>query len=116
MNHPSRKVKGSVGLATKKLHSRVALQLLGLPKPVGEFQFHPTRRWRFDYAWPDQKIALEIHGATHKGGRHVTGKGFAGDREKMNEAQLLGWIVIEAATENIGMLRDWVERAFEGRK
>ncbi len=116
MRHPSRTIKLNVKSATKKLHGRVAMQLLGLPKPVDEFRFHPTRRWRFDYAWPDKKIAIEIHGATHRGGRHVTGKGFAADREKMNEAQLLGWIVIEAAIENIGMLRDWIERAFKERE
>ena len=23
-----------------------------LPGPVPEYRFHPTRRWRFDYAWP----------------------------------------------------------------
>ena len=106
----------NVSLATKRLHDRVALQLLGLPKPVAEHCFHPVRKWRLDYAWPEKKIALEIHGATHKQGRHTRGSGFAKDREKMNEAQLFGWIVIEAATDNIGSVRDWVERAFKERK
>ncbi len=116
MNYPNRKVKLNVGVATKKLHSRVALQLLGLPKPVDEFIFHPTRKWRLDYAWPESKVALEVHGATHKGGRHVTGKGFANDREKMNEAQLAGWIVIECTTDNISKIRDWLERALKERQ
>lgn len=115
MKQPSRKGRVNVGTATKKLHNRVAMQLLGLPKPEAEFRFHPIRRWRFDYAWPNVKVALEIHGATYKGGRHVTGKGFAADREKMNEAQLLGWIVIEAATDNIGQIRKWIERALKER-
>ncbi len=116
MNEHQRKGRVNVGTATKKLHRRVALQLIGIPKPVDEYKFHPDRRWRFDYAWPDKKIALEIHGATYRGGRHVTGKGFAADREKMNEAQLLGWIVIEAATDNIGSIRDWIERALKDRE
>ncbi len=115
MIHPGRKIKVNVGIATKKLHSRVALQLLGLPKPVDEYVFHPTRKWRLDYAWPDAKVALEVHGATYSGGRHVTGTGFAKDREKMNEAQLAGWIVIECTTDNIGQIREWIERAFENR-
>lgn len=116
MSDQHRKGRVNVGTATKKLHQRVTMQLIGMPKPVGEFKFHPDRRWRFDYAWPDKKIALEIHGATYKGGRHVTGKGFASDREKMNEAQLLGWIVIEATTDNIGCIRDWIERALKDRE
>ncbi len=111
----SRKGKVNGGAAATKLHSRVTMQLLGLPKPVGEYLFHPTRKWRLDYAWPDAKVALEVHGATYKGGRHVTGKGFANDREKMNEAQLAGWIVIECTTDNIGRIRDWLERALKDR-
>lgn len=27
---------------------------------VKEYLFHPTRKWRFDYAIPDHKIALEV--------------------------------------------------------
>ena len=116
MNQQKRKQKVNVASnATKKLHSRVAAQLLGLPKPVSEHMFHSTRKWRLDYAWPELKIALEVHGATYKGGRHVTGKGFANDREKMNEAQLLGWIVIETTTDNIGQIRGWIEHALKER-
>ena len=97
------------------LHSRVMKQLIGLPKPTEEFKFHPVRQWRMDYAWPEHKIALEVHGATYSQGRHTRGAGFAGDREKMNEAQLHGWLVIEVATDNIKHLRGWLERSFEIR-
>lgn len=34
----------------------------GLSSPVSEYKFHESRRWRFDYAWPDHKIALEVEG------------------------------------------------------
>lgn len=101
--------------AYDKLHGRIMKQLVGLPKPIEEHMFHPVRKWRMDYAWPDHKIALEVHGATYSQGRHTRGAGFAGDREKMNEAQLHGWIVIEVATDNIKDLRVWLERAFEIR-
>ena len=33
-----------------------------LPPPVAEHRFHETRRWRFDFAWPDHRVALEIAG------------------------------------------------------
>ena len=105
--------RANISLAKKRLHDRVALQLYGLPKPVPELTFHPKRKWRFDYAWPEEKVALEIHGATYKNGRHTRGLGFARDREKMNEAQLLGWIVIEATVDNLGLIREWIEKALE---
>lgn len=97
------------------LRQCVLAQLIGFPAPVTELQFHPKRRWRLDFAWPDSMIALEVHGGVHSGGRHTRGKGFVGDRAKMNEAALLGWIVIEATTEQIksGQARSWLTRAFQ---
>ena len=64
-----------------------------LPLPEKEFRFC-ERRWRFDYAWPDKKIACEQEGGIFSGGRHTRGKGFLGDMEKYNEAVLLGWKVL----------------------
>ncbi|MFS1865143.1 hypothetical protein [Vibrio breoganii] len=96
-------------------HRRVMNALWGLPEPKLEHIFHPVRKWRMDYAWPDLKIALEIHGSTFAGGRHTRGSGYAEDREKMMEAQLLGWIVLEIPTTNLAGIRGWVQRAFDYR-
>ena len=73
------------------------------PGVVSEYRFHPTRRWRFDYCWPNKKVALEVEGGTWVGGRHVTGKGYENDCEKYSEAAILGWKVIRATTS---MLKD----------
>ena len=73
----------------------------GLPAPELEHRFHGIRKWRLDAAWRAQKIALEIHGAVYVGGRHTTGKGFENDREKMNEAQIMGWKVLEYSTGQV---------------
>lgn len=35
----------------------------GLPEPVAQHKFHPSRRWRLDFAWPDYKVSVEINGA-----------------------------------------------------
>lgn len=67
---------------------------VGLPAPTPEHRFDLTRRWRFDYAWPDYKIALEVEGGIWTGGRHTRGAGFLGDMEKYNRAAALGWRVI----------------------
>jgi len=97
-----------------ELHGKVLSQLVGLPDPATELLFHPKRKWRFDFAWEEQKLALEIHGGIHSGGRHTRGRGFVEDRAKMNEATLLGWTVLEVTPEHIksGQLRAWLLAAF----
>lgn len=64
------------------------------PQPVREYRFQPPRRWRFDLAWPEQKIAIELEGGIWTGGRHTRGKGFEADCEKYNMAALMGWRVL----------------------
>lgn len=69
-------------------------RVLGGPAFEREFVFHPTRKWRFDFAWPAVKIAVEIDGGVHDGanrGYHNRKGGFEKDAEKLNEAALLGW-------------------------
>ena len=65
-----------------------------VPEPVAQFKFHPVRKWRFDFAWPDFDVAVEIAGGTFAGGRHTTGVGFHQDAEKSNAANLLGWTLL----------------------
>ena len=78
-----------------ELENLFAFQIksLKLPQPVNEHLFHPTRKWRFDFAWPDIKFAVEIEGGTYSNGRHVRGKGFENDCIKYGEAMRLGWDV-----------------------
>jgi len=63
----------------------------GLPAPVAEYQFHPTRKWRMDWAWPDYKVCLEVDGSIWTQGRHTRGSGWIKDTEKLNTAACLGW-------------------------
>ena len=68
-----------------------------------EYVFLKGRRCRFDFAWPESKIAVEIEGGTFVQGRHTTGVGFAKDCEKYNLATLAGWRVYRFPT---GMVKD----------
>ncbi len=68
-----------------------ACDAIGLHRPTAEFRFHPQRRWRWDFAWPLELIAVEIQGGIWTKGRHSRGKGQLGDMEKMNAGVLLGW-------------------------
>ena len=100
-----------------KLRNSAEYALSKFPGYTTELQFHPTRKWRFDYAWEGQKIAVEVHGGVYRQGRHTRGEGFTNDREKMNEAALLGWTVIEVTPEHIksGQLAKWLTKAFQSR-
>ena len=93
-------------------------QVLGLPVPVAEFRFHPTRKWRFDWAFVDQKLAIEIDGGVFMegGGRHSRGAGYRADCEKLAEAAILGWRVIRCLPEQAedGTVANWISRALGG--
>ena len=62
--------------------------------PEREYQFAAPRRWRFDFAWPNQQVAIEMEGGTWTGGRHNTGAGMKNDMEKYNAAVATGWLVL----------------------
>jgi len=85
----------------------------GLPQPETELVFHPKRKWRFDYAWPDQKVALEIEGGVYTRGRHTRGKGYENDMRKYNAALLLGWKVLRASTGMAPEIRDLLVAALK---
>ncbi len=70
------------------------IRCLDIPEPVREYRFHPARRWRLDYAWPDFRLAVEIEGGVWINGRHVRGSGFMNDMEKYNELTLMGWSLL----------------------
>ena len=73
----------------------------GLPEPEPEVRFHATRRWRFDWGWKDQRVALEIDGGVWSGGAHGRGTGIVRDQEKHNYAACMGWIVIRCVPRDL---------------
>lgn len=72
-----------------------------LPMPVVEHRFHATRRWRFDLAWVELRIAAEVEGGVYSNGRHVRGKGYEADMNKYNEATIMGWKVLRFSTGQV---------------
>ncbi len=69
--------------------------------PETEYRFHPERKWRFDYAYPDKKIAIEQEGGVWIGGRHNRASGFLKDLEKYNAAAVLGWRILRYTPEKM---------------
>lgn len=72
-----------------------------LPEPSHEYKFHPTRKWRFDYAWPEHKLALEVDGGIWTQGRHTRGSGRLNDMEKFNHAAMLGWRILYVTPQQL---------------
>lgn len=66
-----------------------------------EYKFHPTRKWRFDFAWPEKLIAVEVEGGIYTYGRHTRASGFEKDLEKYAEAVSLGWRVLRVGDKMI---------------
>lgn len=73
------------------------LRLVGLPEPVQEYRFHPSRKWRGDLAWIEQRLIVEIEGGiwlqtdTGRSKGHAHPTRFIGDIEKYNQMIILGW-------------------------
>lgn len=67
----------------------------GYAQPVAEHHFDSVCRWRFDLAWPEHHLAVEVEGVTPGGGgRHQRIKGYEADCEKYNAAVLQGWRIV----------------------
>ena len=64
-----------------------------IPTPVAEYVFAPPRKWRFDFVWTAEMLAVEVDGAVFTAGRHARGAGIVADAEKYEAALLRGWTV-----------------------
>lgn len=73
----------------------------GLPPVTREFRFNPERKWRLDYAWPAQQVALEVEGAVWIQGRHTRGSGFVKDMEKYNRLATMGWVLLRVQPRDL---------------
>lgn len=71
-----------------------------LPDPEQEYRFALPRKWAFDLAWPQRKLAVEIEGGLFKegGGRHNRGAGYEKDLAKYNAAAVKGWMLLRFST------------------
>lgn len=94
----------------------------GIPSPVAEYRFHDVRKWRIDWAWPTQKVGLEVDGGIWSGGRHTRGAGWLKDTEKLNTLAVMGWRMLRCTPsdllhpDTIDMIAQAVDGATNGRE
>lgn len=67
-----------------------------------EWRFDDTRKWKFDFAFPSQRLAVEVEGQ-----RHRTYAGHRGDCEKFNEATRQGWRILRFQSSQSGRASEW---------
>jgi hypothetical protein len=73
------------------------------------------RKFKFDAAWPGLMLAVDYQGI---GAGHQWAKEQATDHEKINEAQLTGWmfLLVSAESVNSGKAYTYVEQALEASR
>lgn len=74
---------------------------MGPPDPEYRFALHVGREWRFDFAWPARRLAVEVEGGVWAGGRHTRGAGYTEDCRKYARAALLGWMLLRVTTQMV---------------
>lgn len=77
------------------------IHLLGLPEPTREYKFSIHRNFRFDFAWPQFMLAVEIEGGTRGISRHTQPDGYERDTEKYNLAATNHWTVLRYTTQKV---------------
>lgn len=98
---------------------KIQIRAVKLPEPTSEYRFAAMatggtgkgcrqrikaagmRDWRFDLAWPDLMLAVEVEGGLHVNGRHNRSEGFEADLEKYRHAMLQGWQVFRCGAKMI---------------
>lgn len=72
------------------------------PMPVREHKFLTDRNFRFDFCWPEHKVALEVEGGIYRGkSRHTSITGFENDCIKYALAIQTGWKVYRFSTGQV---------------
>jgi len=79
----------------------LAIRAFKHPIPEREFLFLPGRKYRIDFAWPEQKVALEVEGGLYHGGRHTSITGFEGDCIKYALLAQNGWRLYRFSTGQV---------------
>jgi len=92
------------------------MKFAGLPEPEREYRFAPPRRYRADFAYPDEMLLIEVEGGVWTNGAHVRGKHYTSDCSKYNLAATMGFRVLRFTGEMIksGLALRTIEELLNG--
>lgn len=77
-------------------------QVYSTIRPMREYRFaRPSKQYRFDFAFIEQKVAVEMVGGAWTRGRHNRAQGMREDYDKHLLATLMGWRVVYLTTDMI---------------
>mgnify|MGYP003773577891 CR=1 FL=1 len=83
-----------------------AMNRIGRYDLRSEYAFYPGRNWRFDFAIPAHKVAIEVEGAVwNDNGRHTRLDGYMRDLEKYNAAAACRWKLIRVTPTELLSLK-----------
>lgn len=101
-----------------KLEETLAMQLRahGIVGWEREYRFLKRRRYRYDFAWPKARLAVELQGGIWmRRGGHNTAAGITRDCQKMNYSTLAGWRVLLFVPDDLkdGVAISWIKAALD---
>ena len=96
---PEKKVHIPKEVGPYKLHIASVLERSGL-KFVTELEFSPDRKFRFDWAVEELKLAIEYEGIFSEKSGHTSLSGYTKDVVKYNLATKLGWKILRYTAKN----------------
>ncbi|QZA06796.1 endonuclease domain-containing protein [Mycolicibacter heraklionensis] len=79
--------------------SRLMMIEGGLPLPVLQYQVvdRDNRTWRLDFAWPEQRVAVEYDGVDW----HEGPAAFVYERQRRAALEEMGWVVIPIIADDV---------------
>ena len=86
------------------------LQIAKIPF-TPQFTPLPPRKWRWDVAFEQSRLLVDVQGGTWANGRHTRGYGYEQDCEKWNSATVAGWRILIVTTQQVedGRALTWIE-------
>lgn len=95
------------------LHVVLPLAMEGYPRPKPHALIFPNSQHHVDYAYLEERIAVEISGQIWQKGGHSSGRGITRDAFKANELACMGWKLLIFTPEQIdsGAAYEWTKRA-----
>lgn len=97
--------KGKAKSVRSKEKAALSLIVFAICKDAGlqletEYRFHQVRQFRFDWAIPAYKIAVEYEGLQSDKSSHTSFAGYTKNCQKYNLALLDGWKILRYTAKN----------------